>query len=168
MIPTDFCAHACRVLPRWGLRHHRWEWFWLNLCPHQSISFPLAWPHCISCTPPLVLTHAWMCLYSICDRIYILTFFKRPPLKGTKSHRLYSWFIGTPAFLRKKSNVRKCSYVLAWNSGAPKWGMKRPISNCVWYSRLPRPYWTLAGAKVSAGVEQWLKNQHTWFQDCSY
>ena len=77
--------------------------------------------------------------------------------KGSKSHTLYSWFIGTPAL---HVPVRKCSNVPeimefqseAWNS----WFLSAcDIHDC-------------HGTKVSASVEQWLKNHPTWFQDCSY
>ena len=71
---------------------------------------------------PLKMSQSMVCVF-----IYVTGSEKRgnfaqklPPLKGTKSHRLYSWFIGTPALLLKKSNIRKCSYVLTWNGGAPK------------------------------------------------
>ena len=61
--------------------------------------------------------------------------FKLPPLKGIKSLRLYTWLIDTPTLLLKKFNIRKCSYVLTWNGGASKRGIKVPILNRVWYLR---------------------------------
>ena len=82
------------------------------------------------------------------------TFFKLSPLKGTKSHRLYSWFIGTLALSLKKSNVRNPSYVLIWSGGAPKWGIKRPF-----FDRT-RGHHTHTGSgqgmKLLASVDQWL------------
>jgi len=87
---------------------------------------------------------------------------------NTKSIRLQAWFIGTPVLLLKKSNVRKCSYLPTWNGRAPTRGIKQPIFDRVWYSRLPCPNWKWAGMKFTASVVQWLKNSYTWFQVCSY
>ena len=94
----------------------------------------------------------------------ILAIFKLLPLKGTKSLRLYSWFIGTPALLLKKANVGKCSYVLSW-----KWWSSKVRHKTADF----RPHAVLAitmpiSVKISVNVEQWLKNHHTLFQDCSY
>ena len=71
---------------------------------------------------PLKMSQSTVCVFiyvigsekrgNFAQNTKFLTFFKLPPLKGTKSHRLYSWFISTPALLLKKSNVRKPSYVL--------------------------------------------------------
>ena len=69
-----------------------------------------------------------------------------------------SWFIGTLAFLLKKSNVRKCSYLHTWNGGTPTWGIKRLIFDCMWHSWLPHPNWKGQLAKFTASVVQWLKN----------
>ena len=35
----------------------------------------------------------------LCKTLNFNYFFKLPPLKGTKSHKLYSWFINIPALL---------------------------------------------------------------------
>jgi len=73
-----------------------------------------------------------------------------------------------PALLLKKSNIRKCSYLLTWNSGAPRWGIKWPISTmcdtCNNHAQT-RSGWD---TKFTASVVQWLKNSYTQFQACSY
>ena len=99
-----------------------------------------------------------------------------------------------PALQLKKSNIRKCSYLLTWNSGAPRWGTKWPIStmcdtrNCHtqtrsgwgakfmvdgfnnWKKTTERfeRHQLSECHKFTASVVQWLKNSYTQFQACSY
>ena len=99
---------------------------------------------------------------------WFLVIFNLPPLKGTKSLRLYSLFIGNPTLVLKKANVKKYSYVLTWNGRARRWGIKQPIFDCVRYWRSPYPNRKWAGTNFSVSVVWWLKNSHIWFQVCSY
>jgi len=77
-----------------------------------------------------------------------LTVFNLLQLEDTKDLRLQAWFIGTPALSLKKSNIRKCSYLPTWNGGAPTRGIKQPIFDRVWHSRLPRPNRKWAGHEI--------------------
>ena len=89
------------------------------------------------------------CSSYICDKIWEKrVYFVLNSDKGVQSHRLCSWFTSTPA----QSNIRKCSYVLTWNGGAWKCGIKRLIFNLIWKSRSQHPYRNWGCGKFSAIV----------------
>ena len=92
-----------------------------------------------------------------CTKHWILTFFRLPPLKGTKNHRLYSWLIGTPALLQRKPMLESVAMFLPEMVELQSEAQNgRFLTSCDTRGR-------------HAHTRKYrLKNDHTWFSDCSY